>query len=162
MVTSCVDDTPAPAEEMSKSKLLTTPIPGYQWFAETYAAYTPNDSIINLLKTTFDASKDTIIIFAKPACSCGDLAAESFAHLIKVFDIATIPEGNYKIYSMSSINSAHPYTSRFELNQLPSYFVTQSGVAVYSIYDTIFVEKAKEKPSIKTMEEYLLKAVEKL
>jgi hypothetical protein len=162
MFTACQDDTPSPAQEMTKSKLMTTPLPGYQWFKQTYLDYTPNDSIINLIKTTFDATKDTIIIFGKPACSCGDLAAESFAQLIKVCDVAAIPESNYKIFSMSSVSSSHPYKARFELNQLPSYIIITSGVPVYSIYDTIFVEKTKEKPNVKSMEAYLLSAIEKL
>ncbi len=162
MFTACQDNTPAPAEIMLKSKLLATPIPGYQWFFQSYTDYTPNDSIINLIKTTFDPTKDTIIIFAKPTCSCGDISAESFAQLIKVLDIAAIPESNYKIYSMSSIRSSHPYAKQFVLNQLPAYMITNSGTAVYSVYDTIFVEKTKEKPNVKSMEAYLLLGIEKL
>jgi hypothetical protein len=158
---ACQDNTPAPADQMTKQKLLTTPLPGYQWFYQTYTDYMPNDSIINLLKTKFDETKDTIIIFSKPACSCGDLEAESFAQLVKVFDLVGIPESNYKIYSMSSVKSSHPYSKRFVLNQLPAYIVTNSGTPIYSIYDTIFVEKTKPKPDIKSMEAYLLIAIEK-
>lgn len=162
LFTACQDQTPAPAEEMTKTKLLSTPLPGYQWFYQIYTGYTANDSIINLIKSTFDSTKDTILIFSKPACSCGDDEAESFAELVKVFDLANIPESNYKIYSMSSIKSSHPYKNLFELNQLPTYIVTNSGLPVYSIYDTIFVEKTQEKPNIKSMEEYLLIAIQKL
>ncbi|MEI6091469.1 MAG: hypothetical protein WCR42_13525 [bacterium] len=162
LFSACQDNTPGPAEEMSKEKLLTTPLPGYQWFYSTYTNYTPNDSIMNLIKSTFDLTKDTIIIFSKPACSCGDIEAESFAQLVKIFDVAGIPESNYKIYSMSSIKSSHPYSKRFELNQLPTYIVTSSGTPVYSIYDTIFVEEAKSEPYIKSIEAYLLLGLEKL
>jgi len=158
---SCQDNTPAPAEQMTKEKLLTTPLPGYQWFSQSYKDYTPNDSIINLIKTTFDATKDTILLFSKPACSCGGDESETFAQLVKVFDKANIPETNYKIYSMSSVSSYQPYKNYFTLNILPAYMVTYQGVADYSIYDTVYIEKTKLHSNVKSMEEYLLKAFEK-
>jgi hypothetical protein len=62
---------------------------------------------------------------------------------------------------MSSVSSYQPYKNHFTLNILPAYLVTYQGTADYSIYDTVFVEKTKQHPNEKSMEEYLLKALEK-
>lgn len=161
LFTACQDNTPSPGVLMTKEKLLTVTMPGYQWFSQVYNDYIPNDSIINLIKSEFDPTQDTIYIYSKPACSCGDDEAESFAQLIKVLTVANIPEANYLIYSMSSVKSSQPYAKKFTLNQLPSYMVTYNGNAVYSIYDTVFVEKVKELPNIRSMEAYLLSALKK-
>ncbi len=132
--------------------------PGYQWYDIEVENYQPDSNIVNQIKDKFDPALDSFVLYVKPSCSCPG-TQQQFPAIMKVFNSAGIPSTNYKIYSMSSEMTKHPFESIFKVNELPSFFLMRSSNAIYSISDTFYLRQTTG--NSKSLENFVLEALNK-
>jgi thioredoxin-related protein len=132
---SCSENsTNVSAEKMTVPELAITP--GYTWFSYEYDNYKPDETVITDVKSKYSESEHTFLIFAKPSCSCPGKHKQT-PEFFKSLAEANISESKCEIYSLSSINTNHPYKDIITINELPTIIVLKNGVPVFSITDTI-------------------------
>ncbi|MCK5742993.1 MAG: hypothetical protein KAH48_12325 [Chlorobi bacterium] len=153
---SCAETTSVAgeAELVSESEILTTP--GFEeWYQTDLDAYSPDPSVINDIKTVFDADKHKFVLFAS---SCGTCVGDQsdFAIMMKIIHEADIPVSYYQLYSIVKASYKQPYESRFSLHFLPSCFILKDDEAVYSIADTMIYMKYKYPDAVPTYEQLFL------
>ena len=96
---------------------------GYAWFDAEKTLYVPDDSKIREISANFKNKNQKIYFFVNPSCSC-EGTKKTFPHAIRILKDAGIPDDKIVIYSMKSHTDNHPLMDRFQLNGLPTIFIT--------------------------------------
>ncbi len=135
MLYSCNETTSPIQDAVKMSKAEIEASIGYEWFAPEWEIYKPDTAIVSQIKAVFDSTNENFYIFLSPSCGCKGVAKTS-AELVKVLETSNISENSFEMYSMSSIDSKHPYTDIIKLNTIPSAYYIKNGQPVYSILDT--------------------------
>jgi hypothetical protein len=156
LLSSCTETTTVAGEAdlVSETEIMTTP--GFEeWYQTELDAYSPDPSVINDIKTVFDAANHKFVLFAS---SCGTCVGDQsdFSKMMKIIHEADIPASNYQLYSIVKATYKQPYESRFTLNFLPSCFILKDEEAVYSVADTMIYMKYKFPDGVPTYEQLFL------
>ena len=153
---SCNETTTPVQDAVKMSKAEIESSIGYEWFAPEWNIYKPDTSIISQIKAVFDTTNEKFYIFLSPSCGCKGVAKTS-AELVKVLETSNISENNFEMYSMSGIDSKHPYMNIIKLHTIPSAYYIKNGQPVYSILDTFTYYQ--NIANIRTIEKIVLDAI---
>lgn len=129
--------------------------PGFAWFDNEVAAYSPDSNTVKLIKTGFNKSSDKFYLFVKPSCGCVG-TTKRFPNFYRVIKEAGIADSNLIIYAMSEPKDNCPLLSTLNysivLTELPSFYRVKNGVPNYSIMDTFNLRYASNmKPTIESV-----------
>lgn len=124
------NDPDSVGEQITLTQLRQTP--GFTWFDPTVASYTPNSAIVSQIATEFQAKKQKVYLFVKPMCTCVG-TTQRFPHTIRILQDAGLTENDIIIVSMHSAKDKHPFSDRFTVRGLPSFFITRAESPVFAI-----------------------------
>lgn len=133
VLTSC--ETQAPefsAQQLTVQELNTSP--GYAWFPMEVNLYTPNTSMVDAVRTTFDASTQKVAIFVKPGCSCRG-TTRLFPQIMKTLMNAKVDMARVEVWSMRGNTDKHPYQPTITITDLPAVYVLRNDVVVAEVHD---------------------------
>ncbi len=109
---------------------------GYLWFDIEYNHYQPEQLYIDSIKLLFNEEYHRVYFFAKPSCAC-ELSQEYFPFLVKVLHRAGVSDSCLIVYSMSSPESPFPESIYFQVNTIPTIYLTNLYEPKAVITDTI-------------------------
>ncbi|MDZ4745337.1 MAG: hypothetical protein SGJ05_04970 [bacterium] len=120
------------AQQLTVQELNTSP--GYAWFPTEVNLYAPNTSMVDSVRTTFDASTQKVAIFVKPGCSCRG-TMRLFPQIMKTLIAADVDMSKVEVWSMRGITDKHPYQPTITITDLPSVYVFRNNVIVAEVHD---------------------------
>lgn len=107
------------ADEFTVAQLTTQA--GYAWFAPEKNSYQPDPNVLAQIQTRLDVL-DSCYLFVNPSCTCNG-TQKHFPHFVRCMEQAGFPVERIKIVSMRSASTKHHYMSRFNVHQLPTFFL---------------------------------------
>ena len=137
LLISC-ESNPVSSEAELMDLAVLSKTPGFQWFDLEIDKYQPDTALVNQIKTTYNPSVYSLVLYVKPSCSCPG-TQQQFPAFIKTLREAGISETNYKVYSMNSEAAIHPFDSIFKVNELPTFILLKNNRPIYSIGDTFYI-----------------------
>lgn len=136
ILTSCETATPEyTAQQLTVQELNTSP--GYAWFPTEVNIYSPNASMVDSVRSTFDASTQKIAIFVKPGCSCRG-TTRLFPQIMKTLMDAGVDMSKVEVWSMRGLTDKHPYQPTITITDLPSIYVFRNNVIKAEVHDDDF------------------------
>ena len=122
---SCNNAVEYTADELTVSGLAGQP--GYAWFNQEVAAYTPTVANINAIKAQYAAQPFNTLIYVNPSCTCNG-TQKHFPRLYSTLKAAGIPDSSITIYSMHNAATKQPYSAQYPVTALPTfYFINGSA-----------------------------------
>lgn len=122
---SCMNTTEYQADELTITELSSQP--GYAWFSQEVAKYTPSPSDVAAIKSSYASAPFSTYLYVNPSCTCTG-TQKHFPHLYSTLKAAGIPDSTMIVLSMLNATTAQPYADKFPVRVLPTfYFVRSSG-----------------------------------
>ncbi len=117
-------------EQLSLTQLRSTP--GFAWFDGEVATYTPDAAIVSKISAEYQAKKQRIYIYVNPSCSCTG-TKKRFPWIMRILQDAGVKEQDIIIVSMHNASDKQPFSGRFSVRGLPSFFITKDEAPVFAI-----------------------------
>ncbi len=116
--------------QMTVTQLFDTP--GYSWMRSEVASYSPNPAVVSEIAAEFQAKKQKVYLYVNPSCTCTG-TKKRFPQTIRTLQEAGLTENDIVIVSMRSSKDKQPFSDRFTVRGLPSFFITRAETPVFAI-----------------------------
>ncbi len=116
---ACNNNVDYTADQLTVKDL--TSQPGYAWFPQEVAAFSPTVANINAIKAQYAAQPFQTYIYVNPSCTCTG-TQKHFPRLSATLKAAGIPDSSITIFSMRNASTKQPYSDKYPVTTLPTFY----------------------------------------